>query len=88
MQSIFYSLRKKRLVRFGFSGATVLSASRGDSVSINTTVIGRGVVLLKDIHHAKGIVCTRMTFIAPLSLRTRQVVGAVIVVGCPSNTYV
>lgn len=35
-----------RSVRFGFGGATVLLASRGHSVSFNTTI--GGVVLLKD----------------------------------------
>ena len=42
----FYPLRKNRSVRFDFSGSTVLLASRGHSVSFNTTV--GGDVLLKD----------------------------------------
>ena len=44
----FYPLRKNRSVRFGFSVATVLLASRGHSVSFNTTV-GGGVALLKAV---------------------------------------
>ena len=49
----FHPVRTNRSVRFGFSGFTVLSASRGDQVSCYTTVGGvggSGVVLLKDIH--------------------------------------
>ena len=42
----FYPLRKNRSVRFDFSGSTVLLASRGHSVSFNTTV--GGDVLLGD----------------------------------------
>jgi hypothetical protein len=40
-------VRKNRSVRFGFGAGFVLSASRGDPVSFNTTV-GDGVALLKE----------------------------------------
>jgi hypothetical protein len=43
-------MSKNRSVRFVFGGSTVLVASSGDQVSFNTTVLGNGVVLLKDNH--------------------------------------
>ena len=46
MQLIF-TLRKIRRVRFGFGGPTVLVASSGDQVSFNTTVGGRGTLILE-----------------------------------------
>jgi hypothetical protein len=52
---VVWVVRKNHIGGFGFGGATVLLASRGDQVSFKTTVGGGGVVLLKDINLIKSL---------------------------------